>query len=67
MTMSLFVRRSATYFSAKQTLRYAQMPQGEGGEVLRIIFTRYPAFETALEALRQHVNDYLIKGTPIIG
>ena len=31
---------------------------------LTFILTGYPAFETALEALRQHVNDYLIKGTP---
>lgn len=32
---------------------------------LTYILTGYPAFETALEALRQHVNDYLTKGTPI--
>jgi DNA-binding response OmpR family regulator len=29
------------------------------------ILTGYPAFQTALEALRQHVNQYLIKGTPV--
>ena len=34
-------------------------------ETLTFILTGYPGFETALEALRQHVNDYLIKGTPI--
>lgn len=34
-------------------------------ETLTFILTGYPAFETALEAMRQHVNDYLIKGTPI--
>jgi DNA-binding response OmpR family regulator len=34
-------------------------------ETLTFILTGYPAFETALEALRQDVNDYLIKGTPI--
>jgi YesN/AraC family two-component response regulator len=28
------------------------------------ILTGYPDFETALEALRQHVGDYLIKGMP---
>jgi DNA-binding NtrC family response regulator len=28
------------------------------------ILTGYPDFETALEALRQDVGDYLIKGTP---
>jgi DNA-binding response OmpR family regulator len=33
-------------------------------DTLTFILTGYPAFETALEALRQHVNDYLIKGTP---
>jgi DNA-binding NtrC family response regulator len=32
---------------------------------LTFILTGYPAFETALEAMRQHVNDYLIEGTPI--
>jgi YesN/AraC family two-component response regulator len=32
---------------------------------LTYILTGYPAFETALEALRQHGNDYLTKGTPI--
>ncbi len=34
-------------------------------ETLTFILTGYPGFETALEALRQHVNDYLIKGTPV--
>ncbi len=34
-------------------------------ETLTFLLTGYPGFETALEALRQHVNDYLIKGTPI--
>jgi DNA-binding response OmpR family regulator len=34
-------------------------------DTLTFILTGYPAFETALEAMRQHVNDYLIKGTPI--
>jgi ActR/RegA family two-component response regulator len=34
-------------------------------DALTFILTGYPAFETALEAMRQHVNDYLIKGTPI--
>jgi len=34
-------------------------------DALTFIFTGYPAFETALEALLQHVNDYLIKGTPV--
>lgn len=34
-------------------------------EALTIMLTGYPGFETALEALRQHVNDYMIKGTPI--
>jgi len=34
-------------------------------ETLTFLLTGYPEFETALEALRQHVNDYLIKGTPI--
>jgi ActR/RegA family two-component response regulator len=34
-------------------------------DTLTFILTGYPAFETALEAIRQHVNDYLIKGTPI--
>lgn len=34
-------------------------------EALTFILTGYPGFETALEALRQHVNGYLIKGTPI--
>jgi DNA-binding response OmpR family regulator len=29
------------------------------------ILTGYPDFDTALEALRQHVSDYLIKGTPV--
>jgi DNA-binding response OmpR family regulator len=29
------------------------------------ILTGYPDFETALEALRQDVGDYLIKGTPV--
>lgn len=29
------------------------------------ILTGYPDFETALEAIRQHVNDYLIKPTPV--
>jgi DNA-binding response OmpR family regulator len=29
------------------------------------LLTGYPAFQAALEALRQHVNQYLIKGTPI--
>jgi DNA-binding response OmpR family regulator len=33
-------------------------------ETLTFLLTGYPDFETALEALRQHVNDYLIKGTP---
>jgi len=33
-------------------------------DTLTFILTGYPAFETALEALRQHVSDYLIKGTP---
>ena len=33
-------------------------------DTLTFILTGYPDFETALEALRQHVNDYLIKGTP---
>jgi DNA-binding response OmpR family regulator len=32
---------------------------------LNFILTGYPDFETALEAIRQHVNDYLIKPTPI--
>lgn len=32
---------------------------------LTYILTGYPAFETALEALRPHLNDYLTKGTPI--
>jgi DNA-binding NtrC family response regulator len=34
-------------------------------DALTFILTGYPAFETALEAMRQRVNDYLIKGTPI--
>jgi YesN/AraC family two-component response regulator len=34
-------------------------------DTLTFVLTGYPAFETALEAIRQHVNDYLIKGTPI--
>ena len=34
-------------------------------ETLTFILTGYPGFETALEAIRQHVNDYLIKGTPV--
>jgi YesN/AraC family two-component response regulator len=34
-------------------------------DTLTFILTGYPAFETALEAMRQHVNDYLIKGTPV--
>jgi DNA-binding response OmpR family regulator len=34
-------------------------------EALTFILTGYPGFETALEALRQHVNGYLIKGTRI--
>jgi DNA-binding response OmpR family regulator len=34
-------------------------------ETLTFILTGYPGFETALEGLRQHVNEYLIKGTPI--
>ena len=34
-------------------------------DTLTFLLTGYPDFETALEALRQHVNDYLIKGTPI--
>lgn len=34
-------------------------------DALTYILTGYPAFETALEALRQHVNDYLTKGTPV--
>ena len=33
-------------------------------DTLTFLLTGYPDFETALEALRQHVNDYLIKGTP---
>jgi CheY-like chemotaxis protein len=33
-------------------------------DALTFILTGYPAFDTALEALRQHVNDYLIEGTP---
>jgi DNA-binding response OmpR family regulator len=33
-------------------------------DTLTFILTGYPDFETALEAMRQHVNDYLIKGTP---
>jgi DNA-binding response OmpR family regulator len=32
---------------------------------LTFILTGYPAFESALEALRHHVNEYLLKGTPI--
>ena len=32
---------------------------------LTFLLTGYPEFETALEALRQHVNGYLIKGTAI--
>ena len=32
---------------------------------LTFILTGYPDFETALEAIRQHVNDYLVKPTPI--
>ncbi len=34
-------------------------------ETVTFILTGYPALETALEAMRQHVNDYLIKGAPI--
>jgi len=34
-------------------------------DTLTFILTGYPAFESALEALRQHVHDYLIKGTPV--
>ncbi len=34
-------------------------------DTLTFILTGYPAFETALEAIRQHVNDYLMKGTPV--
>ena len=34
-------------------------------KTLTFLLTGYPEFESALEALRQHVNDYLIKGTPI--
>jgi DNA-binding NtrC family response regulator len=34
-------------------------------ETFTFILTGYPGFETALEALRQHVHDYLIQGTPI--
>jgi DNA-binding response OmpR family regulator len=32
---------------------------------LTFILTGYPAFESALEAMRHHVNEYLTKGTPI--
>lgn len=32
---------------------------------LNFILTGYPDFQTALEAIRQHVNDYLVKPTPI--
>jgi DNA-binding response OmpR family regulator len=32
---------------------------------ITFILTGYPDFETALEAIRQHVNDYLVKPTPI--
>ena len=34
-------------------------------DTLTFVLTGYPAFEAALEAIRLHVNDYLIKGTPI--
>jgi ActR/RegA family two-component response regulator len=34
-------------------------------ECLTLILTGYPDFETALEAIRHNVNDYLIKPTPI--
>jgi two-component system response regulator RegA len=34
-------------------------------ETLTFILTGYPDFQAALEALRQHVHAYLIKGTPI--
>ena len=32
---------------------------------LNFILTGYPDFVTALEAIRQHVNDYMVKPTPI--
>jgi DNA-binding response OmpR family regulator len=34
-------------------------------DCLTFILTGYPDFESALEAIRQHVNDYLVKPTPI--
>jgi ActR/RegA family two-component response regulator len=34
-------------------------------DALTFILTGYPGFETALEAVRQHINDYLVKGTPV--
>ena len=34
-------------------------------QCLNFILTGYPDFVTALEAIRQHVNDYLVKPTPI--
>jgi YesN/AraC family two-component response regulator len=34
-------------------------------DALTFILTGYPDFDTALEATRQHVNDYLVKATPI--
>jgi YesN/AraC family two-component response regulator len=32
-------------------------------DALRFILTAYPAFESALEAIREEVHDYLIKPT----
>jgi len=34
-------------------------------EALTFILTGYPDFDSALEALRQHVNHYLVKATPV--
>lgn len=34
-------------------------------ETLTFILTGYPDFDSALEALRQNVNDYLVKATPV--
>src|ERR1035437_1415156 len=34
-------------------------------ECLTLILTGYPGFETALQAIRSQVDDYLIKPTPV--
>jgi DNA-binding response OmpR family regulator len=34
-------------------------------QALTLLLTGYPGFESALEAMRRHVNQYMIKGTPV--